>query len=83
MRLARVCWKMVVWGFAAVVAFGSGLQTQNIAGDWQGTLQAGKGLRIVLKVSKSRSGGWTAVNYSIDQTPDPCPSLPFLSRPES
>ncbi len=73
MRLARVYWKMVVWGLAAVVAFGTGLQAQEIAGNWQGTLQAGKGLRIVLKVSKSQSGGWTAVNYSIDQTPDPMP----------
>jgi hypothetical protein len=38
----------------------------NIAGDWQGTLQAEKSLRIVLKISKSDKG-WDAMMYSIDQ----------------
>lgn len=38
----------------------------DIAGDWQGTLQAEKSLRIVLKISKSDKG-WGAMMYSIDQ----------------
>jgi uncharacterized protein (TIGR03435 family) len=45
----------------------------DISGTWQGTLQAGKGLRSVLKISKADSGGWKAVFYSIDQTPQPIP----------
>jgi uncharacterized protein (TIGR03435 family) len=42
----------------------------DIAGDWQGTLQAGKSLRIVLKVAKADKG-WSAKMYSIDQGGQP------------
>lgn len=42
----------------------------DIAGDWQGTLQAGKSLRIVLKITKSDKG-WSAKMYSIDQGAQP------------
>lgn len=46
---------------------------KEIAGNWQGTLEtAGKGLRIVLKVTKE-DGQLKAVMYSIDQTPQPIP----------
>jgi uncharacterized protein (TIGR03435 family) len=38
----------------------------DIAGDWQGTLQAEKSLRVVLKISKSDKG-WGGMMYSIDQ----------------
>lgn len=38
----------------------------DLTGSWQGTLQAGKELRTVLKVSKAASG-WKAEFYSIDQ----------------
>jgi len=38
----------------------------DIAGDWQGTLQAEKSLRIVVKITKSDKG-WDAMMYSIDQ----------------
>lgn len=48
----------------------------DIAGVWQGTLAweaagnqpAGK-LRIVVKIAKKEGGGWSAVEYSIDQNP--------------
>lgn len=48
----------------------------DISGVWQGTLAweamgnqpAGK-LRIVLKIAKKEGGGWSAVEYSIDQNP--------------
>jgi uncharacterized protein (TIGR03435 family) len=46
--------------------------TKDIAGAWQGTLHAGKDLRIVVKVS-SADGGYKALFYSIDQTADPIP----------
>jgi uncharacterized protein (TIGR03435 family) len=40
----------------------------NIVGTWQGTLQAGKELRTVLKITKGDAGaGWKAVLFSIDQ----------------
>jgi uncharacterized protein (TIGR03435 family) len=38
----------------------------DIAGDWQGTLQAQKSLRIILRVTKTDKG-WGAKMYSIDQ----------------
>lgn len=43
----------------------------NIAGTWQGTLQSGKEMRIVLKVAKGQNRGpghgpWQGVFYSID-----------------
>jgi len=49
----------------------AGLFAQDITGAWQGTLQAGKELRILIKISKGDDGGMKAVMYSIDQTPQP------------
>ena len=48
-------------------------QEKDITGTWQGTLKAGKDLRIVLKVSKADAGGLKAVMYSIDQGGQPAP----------
>ena len=47
--------------------------SNGIEGQWQGTLQlsGGRQLRIVLKVSRAEDGGLTALNYSIDQSPQP------------
>jgi len=42
-------------------------KTQSIADTWQGTLHAGRDLRIVMKISKADDGGYKAVTYSIDQ----------------
>lgn len=44
--------------------------TPNLAGDWQGTLPAGKGLRLVLQITTADTGGGRATLYSIDQSPD-------------
>jgi hypothetical protein len=38
----------------------SRLNAQDISGDWQGTLNVGSGLRTILRVAKSDTGGWTA-----------------------
>jgi uncharacterized protein (TIGR03435 family) len=46
--------------------------TQDIAGDWQGTLHVGKDLRVVAKVTKA-DGGYKAAFYSIDQGGAPIP----------
>ena len=44
--------------------------TQDITGTWQGTMQVGRAMRIVVKVSKADSaannGGWKGVLYNID-----------------
>ena len=46
--------------------------TPELTGNWQGTLQlSGRSLRIVLKIARSADGALTALNYSIDQTPEP------------
>src|SRR5262245_36959623 len=67
--------KMMLWiiAVAVVMLSGSTLHAlQDIAGDWQGTLKVGAtaSLRIVLHITKSDDGGWSAMFYSIDQAPD-------------
>jgi uncharacterized protein (TIGR03435 family) len=48
-------------------------QSKDITGTWQGTLEAGKTLRTVVKISKGDDGGLKAVFYSIDQGGQPIP----------
>ncbi len=43
----------------------------DIVGTWQGTLHAGRDLRIVAKISRAGAGGYKADFYSIDQGGDP------------
>ncbi len=60
--------RWIVTALAGIVAANVGnLMAQDLAGTWQGTLQAGKELRIVLKVSKA-DDAWKAMFYSIDQS---------------
>ena len=51
--------------------------TQNIADTWQGTMHAGRDLRIVVKISKADDGGYKSVFYIIDQGGDD------IQRPKS
>jgi uncharacterized protein (TIGR03435 family) len=55
-------------------AFATSLRAQDkdITGNWQGTLQAGKGLRIVMKITKD-DGKLKGLSYSIDQGGQPIP----------
>jgi uncharacterized protein (TIGR03435 family) len=46
--------------------------TSDLSGTWQGTLQAGRGLRAVIKISKA-DGQLKAIFYSIDQGGQPIP----------
>lgn len=62
-------WAMVCV-FAAGLAFAGALQAQDLAGNWQGTLEVGKGLRTVLKVTKD-DGKLKAQMFSIDQGGQP------------
>ncbi len=70
--------KLAICAAALVAMFGCTLLAQtaapaaaahdpgDLSGDWQGTLHAGEGLRIVLKITKE-DGKLKAVGYSIDQ----------------
>ena len=55
----------------------SSYNSHDIAGDWQGTLEfpvpghPNAKYRLVLRIAKAPGGGWTALNYSIDQSPEP------------
>ncbi len=48
-------------------------QVRDITGTWQGTLEAGKSLRTIVKISKGDDGGLKAAFYSIDQGGQPIP----------
>jgi uncharacterized protein (TIGR03435 family) len=61
--------KAFAFRFATVLLFAIGVlhaQAPDISGNWQGTLQMGKGMRTVLKISKADDGGWKAVMYNVD-----------------
>ena len=45
----------------------------DLSGNWQGTLKAGKDIRIIFNIYKGEKDGWSAKMYSIDQTPQPIP----------
>jgi uncharacterized protein (TIGR03435 family) len=45
-------------------------QEKDVTGNWQGTLQAGQGLRIVMKITKD-DGKLKGASYSIDQGGQP------------
>lgn len=51
-------------------------KTQDISGQWQGTLhlEGGPNLRVVFVIAKGDSGDWSATFYSIDQAPIGVPS---------
>jgi uncharacterized protein (TIGR03435 family) len=59
---------LMLWIVAlAALSGGALLAQEEINGTWQGTLQAGRALRLVFKISKAEGGGLKAVMYSIDQ----------------
>ena len=65
----RGAWSSVArfMAFATLITVGLGhpLRGQDIAGTWQGTMQAGKEQRIVVKITKD-AAGWQGVVYSLD-----------------
>jgi uncharacterized protein (TIGR03435 family) len=62
-RLMRLIAVLVT--LSGAMAFGQG---QNITGQWQGTLNAGRELRTVVMISNADGGGLRALFYSIDQS---------------
>src|SRR5215510_1949149 len=71
--------KRVLWLSAFIVAMTVSLYAQDIAGDWQGTIKVGPGLRLILHIGKEDSGGWNATLYSPDQSPDWGAGIPATS----
>ncbi|HET9266802.1 MAG TPA: TIGR03435 family protein [Vicinamibacterales bacterium] len=65
---------------AVVVLLSAGTAcAQSLAGNWQGTLQAGaRSLRVVFVVSAADGGGLRAVMYSIDQSGQGVPATVTL-----
>jgi uncharacterized protein (TIGR03435 family) len=67
--------RTLLWMVALILILGGLVgalhaQEKDITGNWQGTLQAGKGLRIVMKITKD-NGQLKGVSYSIDQGAQP------------
>jgi uncharacterized protein (TIGR03435 family) len=67
--------KPMPWIIAALSAVP--LLAQEFTGTWQGTLQAGRELRIVIKIAKADGGGLKALMYSIDQNGQGVPASPI------
>jgi uncharacterized protein (TIGR03435 family) len=44
----------------------SPVRAQDIAGTWQGVIEAGKEQRIVVKIAKDAGAGWQGVVYNLD-----------------
>jgi uncharacterized protein (TIGR03435 family) len=66
--------RKLLLSLAVLLLASTALPAQDLTGTWQGTLawaargdQPGGKLRIMLKIAKKDGGGWTAVDYSIDQ----------------
>jgi hypothetical protein len=53
---------------ALVMVLKGALSAQDIAGDWQGKLNAGSTeIRVVIKIAKTAKGGWTATESTPDE----------------
>src|SRR5271156_2778296 len=71
--------KTLMLGIIAIYACPANwLLAQGITGTWQGTLQAGKELRIVFKISTTDQDALMGVFYSIDQAGQPIAASPVL-----
>src|ERR1700729_4148461 len=60
----------MLWIVTLVLLAAGAVRAQDLTGNWQGTLKAGKDLRMILVVSKD-DGKLQAKLYSIDETPQP------------
>ena len=67
--------KMLLYAIACVALSASAMQAQDVTGIWQGTLHAGRDLRLELKIVKVDTG-LKATFYSIDQNGAALPTGP-------
>jgi uncharacterized protein (TIGR03435 family) len=58
---------LIRWTVALAVLSAQTAIAQGIDGTWQGTLQAGREIRVVFAISGNDDGGLTAMMHSIDQ----------------
>jgi uncharacterized protein (TIGR03435 family) len=58
---------VMCWTLALVALMHGAAFAQTLGGNWQGTLQAGRELRVVFTISNADGGGLRGVMYSIDQ----------------
>lgn len=65
--------KKLLLCITALTMLVTGARAQDISGNWQGTLKAGKDLRLIFNLYKGDKDAWSANMYSIDQTPQPIP----------
>jgi len=67
--------KLMLWIVVLSAVSGGVLCAQDLTGTWQGTLQVGRELRAVIKISKADgdAAGLKALFYSIDQGGQPLP----------
>ena len=63
--------KLIPWVLALVALLTGVVRAQALAGNWQGTLDAGRPLRIVVRIANGDAGSLSAVLYSIDQGGQP------------
>jgi len=62
-----------------MVTCSSALSAQSLAGDWQGTLNGTRPLRLVVHIERADGATWKATLASIDQSPDWGATLPVDS----
>ena len=67
---------LIRWIIVVGMLPGSAAYAQSVTGTWQGTLNPGKELRIVLTISSAPTGTLTAMMYSIDQGGQGIPASP-------
>lgn len=66
--------KRVVVGLVMLCALYAGTaHGQDLAGNWQGTLQMGNGIRVVFKFTKSADGKLQGQGYNVEQPNPPVP----------
>jgi uncharacterized protein (TIGR03435 family) len=59
--------KLMLCIVALATMFGTSARAQDLSGNWQGTLKAGKDLRVIFNFYKGDKDAWSAKMYSIDQ----------------
>jgi uncharacterized protein (TIGR03435 family) len=59
--------KVMLCIVALGATFGTNALAQDLSGNWQGTLKAGKDLRVIFNLYKGDKDAWSAKMYSIDQ----------------
>lgn len=59
------------WMLALMAVLTGVARAQDLAGNWQGTLQTGNGIRVVMKISKGQDGALKGLGFNADQPGPP------------